>query len=68
VHAVGNSPAGAPIGSSKSSSSTGIIVGAAVGGSVLFLLLLFAGFYAFCQKKRAEKAAKHIDPFGKFWN
>lgn len=59
---------GTPIGSNKSSSSTGIIVGAAVGGSVLFLLLLLAGFYAFRQKIRAEKAAKQMDPFGKYWN
>lgn len=54
---------GTPIGSNKSSASTGIIVGAAVGGSVLFLFLLLAGFYAFRQKKRAEKAAKQMDPF-----
>ncbi|KAL3515800.1 hypothetical protein ACH5RR_022702 [Cinchona calisaya] len=49
--------------SSGSSSSTGIIIGAAVGGSVLLLLLLGAGGYAFRQKRRAETAAKQIDPF-----
>ncbi|XP_071936043.1 leucine-rich repeat receptor protein kinase HPCA1-like [Coffea arabica] len=49
--------------SNKSSSSTAIIIGAAVGGSVLLLLLLVAGGYAFRQKRRAEIAAKHIDPF-----
>lgn len=42
----------------------GIIIGAAAGGSVLVLLLLFAGVYAFRQKKRAEKANEQINPFG----
>ncbi|KAH7520883.1 hypothetical protein FEM48_Zijuj08G0192900 [Ziziphus jujuba var. spinosa] len=37
----------------KSYSSIGIIIGAAVGGSVLVLLLLLAGVYAFRQKRRA---------------
>ncbi|KAA8536661.1 hypothetical protein F0562_029139 [Nyssa sinensis] len=49
--------------STKKSSSTGIIIGAAVGGSVLVLLLLLAGFYAFCQKRRAERATKENNPF-----
>ncbi|XP_059652127.1 leucine-rich repeat receptor protein kinase HPCA1-like [Cornus florida] len=44
-------------------SSIGIIIGAAVGGSVLVLLLLFAGVYAFKQKKRAERVTKRNDPF-----
>lgn len=47
----------------KKSSSMGIIIGAAAGGSVLVLLLLFAGVYAFSQKKRAEKANEQINPF-----
>uniref|UniRef100_A0A5B6ZQ21 non-specific serine/threonine protein kinase n=1 Tax=Davidia involucrata TaxID=16924 RepID=A0A5B6ZQ21_DAVIN len=47
----------------KKSSSNGIIIGAAVGGSVLVLLLLLAGFYAFCQKRRAERADKQNNPF-----
>ncbi|XP_006358563.1 probable leucine-rich repeat receptor-like protein kinase At5g49770, partial [Solanum tuberosum] len=48
---------------SKKSSSTGIIIGATVGGSVLAILALIIGIYAFRQKKRAEDAAKRIDPF-----
>ncbi|KAG8368958.1 hypothetical protein BUALT_Bualt15G0100400 [Buddleja alternifolia] len=48
---------------SRKSSSTGVIIGAAVGGAVLFLLLLLAGVYAFCQKRRAEIAGKKSDPF-----
>uniref|UniRef100_A0A5B6ZSW7 non-specific serine/threonine protein kinase n=1 Tax=Davidia involucrata TaxID=16924 RepID=A0A5B6ZSW7_DAVIN len=50
------------IGTNKSSSN-GIIIGAAVGGSVLVLLLLLAGFYAFNQKKKAERATKQNNPF-----
>ncbi|XP_027333919.1 probable leucine-rich repeat receptor-like protein kinase At5g49770 [Abrus precatorius] len=49
--------------SSKSSINIGIIIGAAVGGSVLLLLLLLAGVYAFRQKKRAEKAIDQSNPF-----
>ncbi|KAL2460627.1 Leucine-rich repeat protein kinase family protein [Abeliophyllum distichum] len=49
-------------GPSKSLSSA-IIIGAAVGGSILFLLLLIAGVYAFRQKRRAEVASKKNDPF-----
>ncbi|CAN4110817.1 unnamed protein product [Withania somnifera] len=52
---------GASTGSKKS--STGIIIGAAVGGSVLAILALIVGIYAFRQKKRAEDAAKRSDPF-----
>ncbi|KAL3349920.1 hypothetical protein AABB24_022798 [Solanum stoloniferum] len=48
---------------SKKSSSTGIIIGATVGGSVLAILALIIGIYAFRQKKRAEDAAKRSDPF-----
>ncbi|KAL6329194.1 hypothetical protein AAG906_014803 [Vitis piasezkii] len=45
------------------SSNTGIIIGAAVGGSLLVLLLLFAGVYAFRQKRRAERATEQSNPF-----
>ncbi|KAH0728471.1 hypothetical protein KY284_004336 [Solanum tuberosum] len=48
---------------SKKSVSTGIIIGATVGGSVLAILALIIGIYAFRQKKRAEDAAKRSDPF-----
>ncbi|XAR49197.1 Non-specific serine/threonine protein kinase [Bertholletia excelsa] len=47
----------------KKSSSTGIIIGAAVGGSVLLLVALIAGIYAYRQKKRAERADKQNNPF-----
>ncbi|KAE9446773.1 hypothetical protein C3L33_21337, partial [Rhododendron williamsianum] len=47
----------------QKSSNIGIIIGAAVGGSVLLLLALLAGFYAFRQKRRAEKADKVNNPF-----
>ncbi|XP_058188477.1 leucine-rich repeat receptor protein kinase HPCA1-like isoform X3 [Rhododendron vialii] len=47
----------------KKSLNIGIIIGAAVGGSVLLLLALLAGFYAFHQKRRAEKADKVNNPF-----
>ncbi|XP_059652147.1 leucine-rich repeat receptor protein kinase HPCA1-like [Cornus florida] len=49
--------------SSATNSHTGIIIGAAAGASVLVLLLLLAGFYAFHQKKRAERANKQNNPF-----
>ena len=49
----------------SSKSNLGIIVGAAVGGSALVLLLVLAGVYAICQKRRAEKAAEQSNPFGK---
>ncbi|KAG5549944.1 hypothetical protein RHGRI_015042 [Rhododendron griersonianum] len=45
------------------SSSTAIIIGSAVGGSVLVLLALLAGIYAFRQKRRAETADKQNNPF-----
>ncbi|KAH0783176.1 hypothetical protein KY290_002774 [Solanum tuberosum] len=48
---------------SKISSSTGVIIGATFGGSVLAILALTIGIYAFRQKKRAEDAAKRSDPF-----
>ena len=41
------------------------MVGAAAGGSLLVLLLLIAGVYAFCQKRRAERATEKSNPFGK---
>ncbi|EPS61254.1 hypothetical protein M569_13543, partial [Genlisea aurea] len=53
--------AGLAAGSHKS--NTGIIIGAAAGGSVLFLLLLIAGIYAFREKRRAETASRKNDPF-----
>ncbi|KAI8531944.1 hypothetical protein RHMOL_Rhmol11G0175100 [Rhododendron molle] len=45
----------------------GVITGAAVGGSVVLLLALLAGFYAFRQKRRAEKADRVNNPFAS-WN
>nr|GMC49562.1 probable leucine-rich repeat receptor-like protein kinase At5g49770 [Ipomoea batatas]GMC53258.1 probable leucine-rich repeat receptor-like protein kinase At5g49770 [Ipomoea batatas] len=55
---------GESTGSGKSL-STGVIIGAAVGGSVLVILVLIIGVYAFCQKRKAQDAAKKNDPFGK---
>lgn len=55
-----------PTDSNKSSKlHIGIIIGAVAGGSVLLLLVLFAGLYAFRQKRRAEKATELSHPFGK---
>ncbi|KAG6778400.1 hypothetical protein POTOM_018262 [Populus tomentosa] len=48
---------------SNKSSNTGIIIGAAVGGSVLMLLLLMAGVYAFHQRKKADQATQLMNPF-----
>ncbi|KAL3729196.1 hypothetical protein ACJRO7_026314 [Eucalyptus globulus] len=48
---------------SKNSLNISVIVGAAAGGFVLLLLLAFVGVYAFCQKKRAEKATEQSNPF-----
>ncbi|CAI9762762.1 unnamed protein product [Fraxinus pennsylvanica] len=48
---------------SKKSSSTGIIIGVAVGCSVLVLLVIFAGIYAFLQRKRAKSASERSNPF-----
>jgi hypothetical protein len=45
----------------------GIIIGAAVGGSLLLLLLVLAGVYAFHQKKKAERAIEQKNPFAN-WN
>ena len=45
-------------------SSVAIIIGAAAGASVLFLLLVLAGIYAYRQKKKAERATKESNPFG----
>ncbi|KAF7126859.1 hypothetical protein RHSIM_Rhsim11G0113700 [Rhododendron simsii] len=47
----------------NNSSNRGVITGAAVGGSVVLLLALLAGFYAFRQKRRAEKADRMNKPF-----
>ncbi|GLT60084.1 hypothetical protein SLA2020_328680 [Shorea laevis] len=44
-------------------STTGIIIGAAVGGSVLLLLSLLTGVYAFRQKRKAERAILESNPF-----
>ncbi|KAF7842841.1 putative leucine-rich repeat receptor-like protein kinase [Senna tora] len=54
-----------PMESSKSS-HIAFITGAAVGGSVVLVLLLLAGIYAFHQKKRAEKAIAKSNPFGRW--
>ncbi|KAF8019244.1 hypothetical protein BT93_G0043 [Corymbia citriodora subsp. variegata] len=48
---------------SKKSSNIGIIVGAPAGGFVLLSLLALVGVYAFCQKKRTEKATEQSNPF-----
>ncbi|CAH9076463.1 unnamed protein product [Cuscuta europaea] len=48
---------------SGKSSNTVIIIGAAVGGSVLLILSLLVGVYAFRQKRRAQEADKKNDPF-----
>jgi uncharacterized integral membrane protein len=50
---------------SKNPLSIGIIIGAAAGGTVLLLLVLVAGVYAFRQKRRAERASDQLNPFGK---
>ncbi|MBA0836683.1 hypothetical protein Goarm_008878, partial [Gossypium armourianum] len=44
-------------------SSAGIAIGAAVGASVLFILLVVAGIYAYRQRKRADRATKESNPF-----
>ncbi|KAF7127894.1 hypothetical protein RHSIM_Rhsim11G0113500 [Rhododendron simsii] len=51
----------------NNSSNRGVITGAAVGGSVVLLLALLAGFYAFRQKRRAERADRVNNPFAS-WN
>lgn len=48
----------------KKKSNIGAIVGASVGGVVLFVLILFGGFYAY-QRKRANRDTVKSDPFGK---
>ncbi|KAJ6715609.1 LEUCINE-RICH REPEAT-CONTAINING PROTEIN [Salix viminalis] len=48
---------------SNKSSNTGIIIGAAVGGSVLMLLIIMAGVYAFHQRKMADRATQQMNPF-----
>ncbi|XP_058188474.1 leucine-rich repeat receptor protein kinase HPCA1-like isoform X2 [Rhododendron vialii] len=48
-------------------SNRGVITGVAVGGSVVLLLALLAGFYAFRQKRRAERADRVNNPFAS-WN
>ncbi|KAK6263920.1 hypothetical protein SCA6_019354 [Theobroma cacao] len=44
-------------------SSIAIKIGATAGASVLFLLLVLVGIYAYRQKKRAERATKESNPF-----
>ncbi|GKV03110.1 hypothetical protein SLEP1_g15473 [Rubroshorea leprosula] len=44
-------------------STTGIIFGAVGGGSLLLLLSLLAGVYAFRQKKKAERPSIESNPF-----
>ncbi|KAL4655157.1 hypothetical protein ACB092_01G431300 [Castanea dentata] len=51
---------------SKKQSSIGVIIGAAIGGTVLLLLLLLAGFYAYHQKRRAERASDQLHPFARW--
>ncbi|KAK3031328.1 hypothetical protein RJ639_035234 [Escallonia herrerae] len=51
------------IGYRNKSSNSGVIVGATVGSSVLVLLLLCAGLYAFHQKRKAERVIKDNSPF-----
>ncbi|MED6131186.1 hypothetical protein PIB30_007479 [Stylosanthes scabra] len=51
-----------PMESSKSV-NIGIIAAAVVGGFVLVVLLVVAAVYAFCQKKRAERAIGQSNPF-----
>ncbi|XP_058215919.1 leucine-rich repeat receptor protein kinase HPCA1-like isoform X2 [Rhododendron vialii] len=48
--------------STNKSSNAGIIAGAAVGGSVLVLLLIGVGIYAYRQKKRVERTSEQ-NPF-----
>ncbi|XP_068496168.1 leucine-rich repeat receptor protein kinase HPCA1-like isoform X2 [Phaseolus vulgaris] len=49
----------------SNSSITAIIIGVAIGGSSLLLVLLaLAGFYAFRQRRRAERAISRSNPFG----
>ncbi|KAG5011566.1 hypothetical protein JHK86_023827 [Glycine max] len=50
---------------STNSSSKVLIIRVAVGGSsVMLVLLVLAGVYAFCQKRRAERAISRSNPFG----
>uniref|UniRef100_A0A2N9EYE2 non-specific serine/threonine protein kinase n=1 Tax=Fagus sylvatica TaxID=28930 RepID=A0A2N9EYE2_FAGSY len=51
---------------SKNPLSIGIIIGAAAGGTVLLLLVLVAGVYAFRQKRRAERASDQLNPFARW--
>ncbi|KAG5525660.1 hypothetical protein RHGRI_032084 [Rhododendron griersonianum] len=51
----------------NNSPNRGVITGAAFGGSVVLLLALLAGFYAFRQKRRAERADRVNNPFAS-WN
>ncbi|XP_037496990.1 LOW QUALITY PROTEIN: probable leucine-rich repeat receptor-like protein kinase At5g49770 [Jatropha curcas] len=57
---------GEDIGSSRS--NTGIIIGAVVGCSVILLLLILAGLYAYRQKKKAKRATEQNNPFGTILN
>ncbi|XP_022897051.1 probable leucine-rich repeat receptor-like protein kinase At5g49770 isoform X2 [Olea europaea var. sylvestris] len=48
---------------SKKSSNAGIIIGVAIGCSVLVLLVIFAGIYAFLQHRKAKRASERSNPF-----
>ncbi|KAK6945675.1 Leucine-rich repeat [Dillenia turbinata] len=48
---------------SSRSLNTGVVIGAAVGGSILVLLVITLGVYAFRQKRRAERVTEHSHPF-----
>ncbi|XP_043702351.1 leucine-rich repeat receptor protein kinase HPCA1-like [Telopea speciosissima] len=48
---------------SSKSVSLGIIIGAAIGGFLVVLVLISAGFYAYRQKKRADRVIKQNNPF-----
>ncbi|KAL4278931.1 hypothetical protein GQ457_03G036800 [Hibiscus cannabinus] len=47
----------------SSKSSVGIAIGAAAGASVLFVLLVLAGIYAYRQRKRADRASLESNTF-----
>ncbi|XP_010252249.1 PREDICTED: probable leucine-rich repeat receptor-like protein kinase At5g49770 isoform X2 [Nelumbo nucifera] len=54
--------------SSKNSVSLGVVIGAAVGGLVLLLALLFAGYLAFYQKKRADRVIEQNNKSFSSWD
>ncbi|KAJ4965026.1 hypothetical protein NE237_016875 [Protea cynaroides] len=48
---------------SMSSVSLGIIIGAAIGGFLVLLVLTSAGFYAYRQRRRADRVINQNNPF-----